>query len=738
MQSGLSRQGSQFQPFLKEPRKVIYVGKHHHRAAKRFLAVGSSTLMNFLKCPAIAGSIMVVLQLVCATTWAADLKRAFDPEVESELAKSPTESPTESPTDHWSFRPLHEVVVPAVTKSASYRTDIDRFLQAKLESRGLSLGPEADRSTLIRRVSFDLTGLPPTPEQLAAYLSDSDERAYERMVEGYLGSLQYGERWGKQWLDVAGYAESNGYFDSDTERPLAYRYRDYVIRSINADKPFDLFIREQLSGDELADIQPGGVPTAESIELLEATHFLRNAQDGTADSNGNANEVMRDRRAVLDATVEIFGSVLFGLTLQCARCHDHKFEPVTQQDYYAIQAVLAPAFDIDNWLAPRDRYVLAGTREETAAAAEAVKQGLVSEAARPDKIAAVLDVSATAPNVFILERGEFALPGARVTPSGLMVLTSSENVFSRAALGPKGAGNPNGQSSGNRLAFARWLTNPDGKPAALLARLQVNRIWQSYFGTGLVATPSNFGVSGAAPTHPELLEWLAGQLVSSGWSSKAVHRLILNSAAYRQSSALNAEAYEHDPDNRLLWRMPLRRLDAESIYDGLLSVSGELDPTMGGPATSTNRVDVGEVIVPLKQAGAHRRSVYLQQRRTQVPTLLQVFDAPSLVTNCVQRHQSTVATQSLALLNSEFMLTRAASLAKRVALEAGDDNHERIVRAFLLTFAREPDTEELRGSLQFIRAQTLHYKNVSTVPVRQAWTDFCHSLIASNAFLYIE
>lgn len=635
-----------------------------------------------------------------------------------------------SPTDHWSFRLLQKVAVPKVDGEANCRNDIDRFLQAKLESRGLNLGPKADRSTLIRRVSFDVTGLPPTAEERAAFLSDSNERAYERMVEGYLSSLRYGERWGKQWLDVAGYAESNGYFDTDSERPLAYRYRDYVIRSINADKPFDLFIREQLAGDEMANIEPGSEPTRESIELLEATHFLRNAQDGTAESDGNPNEIMRDRRAVLDATVEIFGSVLFGLTLQCAKCHDHKYESITQRDYYALQAVLAPAFDIDNWLAPPHRYILAGTRAETAAVTEAVQQGRVTEAARPDKISAVLDVSATPPDVFILHRGEVALPGAKVNPSGPLVLMSSENGFPRAE--------PNGQSSGNRLAFAHWLTNPDGKPAALLARLQVNRIWQSYFGTGLVATPSNLGYSGAPPTHPELLEWLADQLVSSGWSTKAIHRLILNSATYRQSSAPSPEALERDPDNRLLWRMPLRRLDAESIYDGLLSLTFELDPTMGGPATATFRMNAGEVIVREKQPGANRRSVYLQQRRTQIPTMLEVFDAPSLVTNCVERHQSTVPMQSLALLNSTFMLTRAANLAKRVALEAGDDNDERIVRAFLLTLAREPDIEELRGSLQFIRKQTQHYKSISTVPVRQAWTDFCHSLIASNAFLYIE
>lgn len=634
--------------------------------------------------------------------------------------------------EHWSFRLLQPVAVPQVQNEASCRTDIDRFLQAALESRGLGLGPEADRSTLIRRVSFDLTGLPPTLKEISAFVSDPAENAYQQMVEGYLSSSRYGERWGKYWLDVAGYADSNGYFDSDTLRPLAYRYRDYVIRSINRDKPFDQFIREQLAGDELAGVAAEREPTPEVIELLEATHFLRNAEDGTADSNGNPDEVLQDRYAVLDATIEIFGSALFGLTLHCAKCHDHKFEPVTQRDYYGLQAVLAPAFDIHHWLVPTERYVSMSTRKEIDAFTAALKQGKTTEFERPGKIAAVRDMSAVPPDVFILNRGDLATPGEKVAPSGLTVLANSDHIFS------KQAPHANSHSTGYRLAFAQWLTRPATRPAALLARLQVNRIWQHYFGTGLVATPANLGYSGDPPSNPELLEWLAEQFVNSGWSLKAMHRLVLESAAYRQSSALNDVAHERDPDNRLLWRMPVRRLDAEAIYDAMLAVSGDLDLQMGGPATLAIRVDVGEVVVPETLPGGKRRAVYLQQRRTQIPTMLRVFDAPSIVTNCVERPASTIPLQSLALLNSDFILKRGANFAKRVALEAGHDNDERIVRAFLLSLTREPDNEELRASLQFIRAQTRQYFNVSPVPQRRAWADFCHSLLASNAFLYID
>ncbi len=650
--------------------------------------------------------------------------------IETGAVGLPSEEAETSATTHWSFRSLQPTPVPHWPETSRGGTDIDRFLSAKLQTRGLQLGLEADRSTLIRRVSFGVTGLPPTPAQMAAFLTDSGEGAYSRMVERYLASQHYGERWGKYWLDVAGYADSEGYFDADSVRPLAYRYRDYVIRSINQDKPFDQFIREQIAGDELAKYDPSGNPAPQSRELLEATHFLRNAEDGTEASNGDPNMALRDRQAVLDATIEILGSVLFGITFQCAKCHDHKFEPVTQRDYYSLQAILAPAFNLRNWIVPSARYVYAATNEEHAEFMKAFKRGQVTEADRPGKIAAVRDVSPVPPEVFVLLGGDINSAGEKVGPMGPAMLTDND-FANRSDVGYSG-------STGYRLAFATWLTRPNSRPAALLARLHVNRIWQHHFGTGLVASADNFGFSGDRPTHPELLEWLANQFVDSGWSSKAIHRLILNSAAYRQSSRLDTRAFHIDPENRLLWRMPVRRLDAEQIYDALNLISGQLDLQMGGPAVATVRDGDGEVVAMKVNGQGARRAVYIQQRRSLVPTIMQLFDAPSMVTNCVKRVESTIPLQSLAMLNSQFAMARAELFAKSVALEAGEANDQRVIRAFQITLARQPAGEELRASLQFIREQTRIYSDSSPVPQRRAWTDFCHSLLASNAFLYVD
>ncbi|HEU5432268.1 MAG TPA: DUF1549 domain-containing protein, partial [Thermomicrobiales bacterium] len=259
--------------------------------------------------------------------------------------------------DHWAFQRLAPSAAPQVRGAEAARSAIDRYLLARLEAQGLSFSPEADRATLIRRVSFDLTGLPPSPDEIAQFLADPAPEAFERVVDRYLASAQFGERWGKHWLDAAGYADSNGYFNADTDRPLAYRYRDYVVDSLNRDKPFDRFLREQLAGDELAGYRPGEAVRPEMVELLVATHFLRNGQDGTGESDGNPDEVLADRYSGLEGAEQILGSALFGLTFQCARCHDHKFEPVTQKEYYQLQAILRPAFNLDHWLKPNERYV---------------------------------------------------------------------------------------------------------------------------------------------------------------------------------------------------------------------------------------------------------------------------------------------------------------------------------------------------------------------------------------------
>ncbi|HVA51302.1 MAG TPA: DUF1549 and DUF1553 domain-containing protein [Pirellulales bacterium] len=633
----------------------------------------------------------------------------------------------------------------------------------------MSRSPEADRYALIRRLSFDLTGLPPAPEEIEAFVADTRADAYQRLVERYLASPHYGERWGKWWLDAAGYADSNGYFNADTDRPLAYRYRDYVVRSFNADKPFDQFLREQLAGDELAGFRPGGEIHPGQVDLLVATHFLRNPQDGTGESDGNPDEVRADRYSVLEGTEQMIGSALLGLTLQCARCHDHKFEPVTQAEYYSLQAILGAAFDPEHWVKPNDRQVNTATAAEVAAweartrqIEEAIadrRQALASwvpdsspaaaqfqeaykqkrqevEAAvaelnrqrtdKPGRTAVVVDVSPTPPDWFLLVRGNYAERGPKVEPGVPAALAEPSNGY---VIGP-----PAGASSGRRLALARWLTQPGSMAASLLARVTVNRAWQQHFGTGICSTPDNLGFSGSPPTHPELLDDLARKLIESGWSIKQLQRAIVLSAAYRQASLPRDDGLRVDPDDRLLWRFPLRRLDAESLRDAALAIAGELDTTMGGRYVPTHRNAEGEVIADEGQPGGKRRSLYVQQRRTQTLSWLEVFDAPSIVVNCTRRNQATIPLQSLSALNSEFSIRRAKGLARRLS---GQPDGDVIGLAFLLVAGRPPRDDERSAAERFLASQPAAYAGQAEAANR-ALVDFCQMLFASNAFLYME
>lgn len=752
--------------------------------------------------------------------------------------------PTEGP-DHWAFRSPECPPPPAVRDASRVLTDVDRFVQAALEQHGLSLTEEAPRAVLIRRVSYLLTGLPPTPAEVAAFVDDGAPQAYERMVDRYLASPRYGERWGKHWLDVAGYADSNGYFNADSDRPLAYRYRDWVIRSVNDDRPLDEFLRLQLAGDELVGYQPGGDVTPEVLDALVATHFLRNAQDGTGESDGNDDEVRADRYSVIEGTVQILGSALLGLTVQCARCHDHKFEPLTQREYYQLQAILLPAYCPDQWRKPAERVVEIGTVAERTAHEQACRQAdeeraalerqrderraelvdrLVSErldslpadeqaavlaaravaadqrdedqqqllaahaallevddealtaafadfaaeqeaaqraidqveAQRPaplETVALLTDVVSEPPVHHLLERGNYNQPGDEVPPDVPAWLSGEAVPYDVAAAGAH-------SGSGRRAALARWLTAP-GHPT--VARLEANRIWQQLLGQGIVATPENFGYTGADPTHPELLDYLACELRAQGYHRKALVRLIVCSAVFRQVSDPRPAALEVDPENALCWRFAPRRLDAEAIRDAMLAVAGELDATMFGPYVPTRRAGDGSVDVAEDVPGWNRRSVYLQQRRTQVATLLELFDAPSMVTNCTRRPMSTIALQSLALLNSQFVVGRGAALAARVADEivagragsaetdhgCGGDAQQgtcavdlwRLERAFNLALAREPSAGERATALEFLTTQSADYRAAGRPESEahaQAWADLCQMLLASNAFLYLD
>jgi hypothetical protein len=690
------------------------------------------------------------------------------------------------PEPHRAFRPVARPSVPDVKGKA--RTDVDRFVLAALEAKGLSLNPEADRATLVRRVSFDLTGLPPTVAEIEQFLADKGPDAYEKMVDRYLASPHYGERWGKFWLDAAGYADSNGYFNADSDRPLAWKYRDYVVKSFNADKPYDRFVKEQLAGDELAGYVPGGDVTPAMVEALTATHFLRNAPDGTGESDGNPDEVRTDRFTVLEGNVQNLMNCLLGLTVQCARCHDHKFEPLTQAEYYGLQALLFPVYNPEKWSKPNDRVVTVGTKAEVAEAVrknqlidrqvKAAKDGLAAFAdplreqfldelkqkkepakkvsdddlakrfpeyaalrervqktvaerekdrPKPEKIAAFVETDPKPAVHHVLKRGQHNQPGDEVQPGVPAALSTAKNAF---VVAPR----PDGRvSTGRRTAFANWVASPENP---LFARVMANRVWQHHFGTGLVATPDNLGLSGARPSHSGLLDFLAAEFVATKWSVKALHRLILTSAVYRQSSAPRDGLDAIDPDNRLLSHFPLRRLDAEAVRDAMLSVSGELDAQVGGPYVPSKRTGEGVVEIDEKAPGAHRRSVYLQQRRTQGVTFLQLFDSPAIVSTCGKRTPSTVPLQSLAMLNSEFARARAKAFAARLAREA-EDSEKRLALAYRLACSRAPTKDEIGACEKFLARQRDVYAKEKDADAR-AWADLCQALLASNAFLYVE
>ncbi|MBI4605490.1 MAG: DUF1553 domain-containing protein [Planctomycetes bacterium] len=735
--------------------------------------------------------------------------------------------PAAKAAGHWAFRPPAAAPVPDVRRPDLARTPADRFVEAALEGAGLTLGPEASRETLARRVSFDLTGLSPSPEDVAELLDDPSPDAYERMVDRCLASPRHGERWGRHWLDAAGYADSNGYFSADSDRPLAYRYRDYVVASLNADLPFDRFVLEQLAGDELVGFDPDGDVLPGTVEPLAATGFLRCSQDGTGESDGNDVEVLQDKVSVLEGTVQIIGAALLGLTLQCARCHEHKFDPIPQAEYYALQAVFTPAYSTRQWLKPAERVATVGTRAEreehrrrveaadrevaawrasleaaagplrkllrrervAALAGEAraeaeraakafetpeekrteEEKGLVEkhaallevkdedlakrfeeiarvrgeveaavarvERARPPplpQVAVLIDVDLDPPPHRVLLRGAVTAPGEAVEPGVPAALATPANPY---LLDPRARP---GRGTGRRLAFARWLVSEE---SPLLLRVTVNRLWQQRFGTGIVATSDNFGLSGARPSIPGLLDFLALELRRRGHSTKALHRLILTSAVYRQSSSAGEDARLRDPEGRLLSRFPLRRLEAEPLRDAMLTASGELDLRMGGPYVPAKRGEDGQVVVDEGQDGALRRSIYLQARRTQPVTALEVFDAPLVVGSCTRRGASTTALQSLALLNSGFVLARARAFARRLELEAAGGGAEPIERAFVLALGRGPSPLERRLAEAFLAEQASGYAGAggSTGPgPRRALEDLCQMLFASNAFLYVD
>jgi len=730
----------------------------------------------------------------------------------------------------WSFQPPKRVEPPTVRGAARVRNPLDSFVLQKLEEKGLTLSPEADRATLLRRAYLDLTGMPPEPEEVKAFVKDPDPQAYERLIERLLASPHYGERWGRYWLDLVGYRD----------HPHAWRYRDYVVRSLNADKTYDRFLLQQLAGDELADYENAPVLTQELMDNLIATGFLRMAADPTGTRESN---YLPDRWEVVADEVQVFSSTVLGLTVGCARCHSHKFDPLPQRDYYRLVAVFKGAFDPYDWLSPAfeddpmrkmlnlgyrmlpyadpginplkqaeverarkahnegvDRQVAAlgeeldkkakplreellkkrlealpadlhedlrkmivtPVKERSAlqkylaekfgkeleidpeelqkldpdyrrAAVESGRRVATLEATKlPDpQVRALWDRGEPSPT-FVLQRGEPYSPGLLVGPGVPAVLTTGSTRFE---VKPPW---PGALKSGRRLALARWLVAPDHP---LTARVIVNRIWKHHFGEGIVKTLEDFGRMGTPPSHPELLDWLATEFTRQGWSLKAMHRLMMTSSTYRQSSKVSAQNKKLDPANALWSRMPLQRMDAEALYDSLLVVSNRLDDKPFGPPNPVSTRKDG-LATPVEKEKGWRRGIYLQQAQKYgraVPSLLEAFDFPQMAPNCVERVESTVVPQALHLLNDEMVRRLAASLARRVRAEAGADPGEQIERAYLISLSRPSSPEERTLSREKLRQLTAQWApKVGPEASQKALETFCHALINSAAFLYID
>jgi hypothetical protein len=738
---------------------------------------------------------------------------------------------TEEELTFWAFQPVRRPEVPPVSPEYHVRNPVDAFLAANLKEKGLRFSPAADRRTLLRRATYDLLGLPPTPEDVEAFLKDDAPDAYERRIDRLLDSPQYGERWGRHWLDVAGYSETDGNLGRDTTRPHAYKYRDYVIRSFNADKPYDQFVREQLAGDEMArrPLDPNDPAT---VELLTAVGFLRMAPDVTETSN-----TLVDRNQAVADTLKVVTSSVLGLTVGCAQCHDHRYDPITQEDYHRLRAVFDPAFDLKQWKKPSERLfdittpeakkeadrieALAKEKEadirrraeelgrtildrelakvpegERAAVHQAVEvsprkrtpeqtallkqyprvrevqfiAGFLVEydpkahaafekerqeiarlrATKPpvDRIMVVREEPGKASASRLFFRGDPEQPKQEVQPGELAILNRHQSA-------PDLSGTPEcaPATTGRRLAYARWLT--DGAHP-LVGRALVNRVWAHHFGKGLVATPGDLGLFGDRPSHPELLDWLADAFVRDGWSLKRLHRLLLASTAYRQASRRTPELDRADPDNRLLGRMNIRRLEAEAVRDALLAVSGDLNTEAGGPSVPVAEDGEGRVILGRqgRQGGgayamtadgvgrqAYRRSVYVESKRALPLGMLETFDLPVMTPNCDARRCSTVATQALLFLNDQAVIAPARRTAERLRREHPGDPAAQVRRAFLLLYAAEPTAAEVETCLEFLKALAEHFRPSGAAEAdadQQALAGLCQTLLCTNRFLYVD
>ena len=710
----------------------------------------------------------------------------------------------------WSFRRPEKPAVPAVKNTGQVRTPVDSFVIAKLESKGWALQSQAAQATLLRRAYLDLTGLPPTPADVKAFLDDHSANAYENVIDRLLTSKRYGEHWGRHWLDVAGYSDSRG-DAGDSDREVSWKYRDYVVNAFNKNKPIDRFLLEQMAGDQLVNYQPGTSPTSDQVEALTATGFLRTTADIT--DNQTIYEVDKYFDA-MEKAMETSLSALTGLSIGCARCHDHKFDPILQKDYYKLMASYQAVFDPENWLAAnlkygpwpsrsildmepakREAWIKEVTSNDTKALRrqedllEAVTQRYRSElkagrdlsavetrealrkaiendpdldvdrnapkdfitdqelekrfpelakwkdeitarryarrngkaTIEPNYIEAAWDVSKTPSPTYVLLRGNYLAPGAEVKAGLPAVLDDPAQPLQF----PDPQQHPEWNHTGRRLTLANWMVSRDNP---LIARVFVNRVWQFHFGEGIVRSVDDFGKQGTPPTHPELLDYLAVAFQENNWDLRWLHKQIMLSQTYRQSSAEVAQCMKDDPSAKLLWRKPPLRLEAETIRDSMLQVSGLLNDKMFGPQEPIKRGPDGQWLEDGDKGNPNRRSLYLAQTRTRPVAFLHAFDAPTMTAdNQPQRFRSSLPTQSLALLNSPMMMRATRAFADQILEQSRGDYDDALRRAFEAAYVRAPRPSELALARQAIESDT---------DPKEGLRLFLQAMLGANDFLY--
>jgi mono/diheme cytochrome c family protein len=624
-----------------------------------------------------------------------DLGAAYDRPLGEQLVKrAGSLQITNADREYWAYAPLQT----NFPKSAN----IDSFVRSKHQEKHLTAAPEASRSTLIRRLSFDLTGLPPDPAEIASFLAEKSPDAYETLVDRLLASSHFGERWARHWLDVARFAESHG-FEHDYPRAYAFHYRDFVIRAFNRDMPYDQFVRWQLAGDELAPENP---------LAMTATGFLGAGVHPTQITLTDAERIRYDS---MDDMLATTGAAMLATTVGCARCHDHKYDPIPTKDYYRMLSAFTTTVRSEILLdmTSLDELSVADYAKDRPGREPNLQKVMITSEGQHVKALRLNTSSDQIPDfyreTYYLDRGD---PGqkAGVAELGFMQVLTRTKETTRWTNKSR-----DNRTSGRRTALSYWITDVDYGAGNLLARVIVIRLWQHYFGRGIVATPSDFGTQGERPTHPELLDWLASELIRHGWRLKPIHKLILTSKTYRMGQLSSAENRKIDPENHFLWRRQPRRLEGEAIRDSALAVGGMLDKTMFGAGTLDEKM--------------RRRSIYFTIKRSQLVPTMQLFDWPDALTSMDSRTVTTTPLQALVFMNDPHFRQMAEGFAGRIIGE-----QDKIGAAYTIAYGRPPSERERTLSAGFIRKQSRSHSG----DLRKTLSDFCAALMSANEFIYIE